>query len=1167
VHQTGNDRPIVSGSVRAATALLVLILSTLYAGAPASAAPPPEFQTSLVVGAGLNEPSGFEIAPDGRIFILERSGTIKIFKNGQLLEEPFAVLPSEATGDRGLIGVAFDPEFGVTNHYVYFYYTGLDLRNRLVRFDASGDVGTDGPFEIFRTQSLSQHLHVGGSIRFGPDGKLYFAVGDNGYSSNAQLLTNPHGKILRINRDGSIPADNPFYGQPGRQQEIWAYGFRNPWRFQFDSVTGKLYGGDVGDYTWEEVNHIVKGDNYGWPLKEGMCAENCAGFVDPIHVYAHAGESAAATGGPVYRGDQFPPEYRGNLFFADYAMGFIRRAVLDADGNATSVHDFDAAAGSVVDLKVGPDGALYYITYIPGRIYKVTWNLGNRAPSAVAHADVTGGEGPLTVHFSGASSSDPEGDPLTYSWDFGDGTTSTEPDPVKTFTQTGVRHVSLTVTDAEQNRSTAVPLIIQVGIPPTVRIAVPADESSYRAGDVITFNAFATDAAGFDLDDADIKTSVLLHHGTHTHPFAGPLTGRAGEFTVPATGESSADTWYAITTKATDANGLTASTTTEIRPVTSTFTLTSDPPGLPLHLDGVPEQTPHERLGVAGFQRELYAPPSVTAADGTVHHFTGWSDGGGMRHTVVTPEDPATFTATYAPSPDWTASYYPNTNLAGTPVLVRNETAIDFLWGPAAPDPAVPADAFSARWTKRQYFAAGRYRFTTVSDDGVRLYIDRRLVLDQWRGQSGTAVDWVGDLGAGQHTITLEYYDEGGDALAKLDWTGTVDQPDGTWAAEYWDATGSGSSPTVPSTASALTRAETTIDHDWGGGSPAPALPVDHFIARWTRTLSLAPGEYRFTAVADDGVRLTVDGVRLIDEWNDSGAAEHTTTLLLDGGPHTVTMEYYEHFGDAVAKLSWFRTAETPDPPDWTAEYHTGMDLAGEPALVRQDATINFDWGGGPPAPGLPADGFSARWTRTDTLPAGIYRFSGQSDDGIRVWLDGVPIVDKWVNQNDTFSTDRLLVSGVHQIRVEYFENGGGAVAKFGYERISAAGPIDAWTGEYFANRTLTGPPAVTRQDDAVSFDWGAGPPAPGLPADGFSARWTRTADWTAGTYRFAATGDDGIRVLLDGVTAVDGWSDHGPTTFTADVEVAAGEHTVVVEYYEAGGGAVARFISERESR
>ena len=142
-------------------------------------------------GDGLNGPSGFEIAPDGRIFILERSGKIKIVKNGQLLPTPFADLPSEDTGDRGLIGIAFDPDFGVSNHYVYFYYTGHDLLNHLVRFSAAEDVGTDGPFELFRTSSPSQLLHVGGSIRFGPDGKLYFAVGDNGYGANAQDLEQP----------------------------------------------------------------------------------------------------------------------------------------------------------------------------------------------------------------------------------------------------------------------------------------------------------------------------------------------------------------------------------------------------------------------------------------------------------------------------------------------------------------------------------------------------------------------------------------------------------------------------------------------------------------------------------------------------------------------------------------------------------------------------------------------------------------------------------------------------------------------------------------------------------------------------------------------------------------------------------------------------------------
>src|SRR5262249_22188907 len=132
----------------------LLALSGLIA-TPSVAAPPTDFQTSLVLGDGLDGPSGFDIAPDGRIFVLERSGKIKIIKNGQLLPEPFADLPSEATGDRGLIGIAFDPEFGVTNHYVYFYYTGHDLLNHLVRFSASEDVGTDGPLTLFQTQSPS----------------------------------------------------------------------------------------------------------------------------------------------------------------------------------------------------------------------------------------------------------------------------------------------------------------------------------------------------------------------------------------------------------------------------------------------------------------------------------------------------------------------------------------------------------------------------------------------------------------------------------------------------------------------------------------------------------------------------------------------------------------------------------------------------------------------------------------------------------------------------------------------------------------------------------------------------------------------------------------------------------------------------------------------------
>ena len=535
-----------------AVALLTMVLVSASVGV---AAPPADFQTSLVIGDGLDGPSGFEIAPDGRIFVLERSGKIKIVKDGELLPTPFADLPSENTGDRGLIGIAFDPDFGVSNHYVYFYYTGHDLLNHLVRFSADQDVATNGPIELFRTSSPSHELHVGGSIRFGPDGKLYFAVGDNGNGSLAQDLSNPHGKILRINKDGSIPADNPFADQPGKLGAIWAYGFRNPWRFQFDSATGRLYVGDVGDFTWEEVNRVVKGGNYGWPVHEGICTSGCAGYIDPLYVYPHAGESAAVTGGPVYRAQMFPPEYQGDLFFGDYAKGFIRNADLDANGDITAVHDFDDQAGSVVDLKVAPDGSLYYITYFPGALYRITYNSQTHLPVASASADVTKGIEPLTVHFSSAGSRDPDGDPLSYEWTFGDGTTSTEANPTKTYSEKGVYIARLTVS-AGGDEVPAQPIVIQAGLPPELNISTPAEGDLYRAGDTITYNAFAHDGAGFDLDDGDIKTEVRLHHGTHFHPFVGPLTGRAGSFTIPRTGEASADTSYEIKVTATDSNGL-----------------------------------------------------------------------------------------------------------------------------------------------------------------------------------------------------------------------------------------------------------------------------------------------------------------------------------------------------------------------------------------------------------------------------------------------------------------------------------------------------------------------------------------------------------------------------------------------------------------------------------
>jgi len=883
------------------------LLAAMLPAVPVQATPPTGFADLLVVGDGLDSPTALEIAPDGRIFVLERSGAIRIVKNGHLLAEPFAVLPSATTGDRGLLGVAFDPDFGVTNHYAYFYYTGLDLLNHVVRFDASTDVGADGPRPIFSTLVPSQMYHVGGTIAFGPDGKLYLGIGDNGMPANAQDLSNPYGKILRLNPDGSVPADNPFVGQPGAFGAIWAYGLRNPFRFQFDPASGRLYAGDVGDAHWEELNGIVAGANYGWPRAEGFCTANCAGLTDPLYPYPHVG-SSSVVGGPVYHGTLFPAAYRNALFFADYARGFIKVAHLAADGSVTSVSSFDETAGTVVDLKVAPDGSLYYVDIFPGSLHRIVYETTSRAPIARAAASTTEGGAPLTVSFSSAGSTDPDGDPLSFRWDFGDGTTSTAANPTRTFTARGTYTVRLAVSDGTHTVN-AEPLVVTVGVRPTVTITAPAGGSTYRAGDTIHYGVSAVDAAGRVLGDDAVSTTVVFHHGTHVHPFLGPVPGRSGSFVIPTTGEPAADTWYEIVVTATDADGVTATRSVGIHPVITTLSLTTDVPGGQLLLDGVPTAAPYSAPAVVGYQREVAAPPTVVGSDGRTYHFTGWSDGGAIRHTITVADGGTALTAHYARSAPFVGQYFANRDLAGQPVLTRNDATIDFLWNLAAPAPGVPADNFSVRWSRSEYLAAATYRFTTVSDDGVRLLVDGTVIIDAWRDMSATVHSALVELDAGEHTIVLEYFDSGWDAVVSLTWDTTTEKPAPAqqWLAEYWNVPDwpAAGAPVVPSRAADVSRVEGAVDYEWWQAAPVAGINADHFVARWTRSLSVgSPGTYEFTVTADDGVRLLVDGVVVLDRWVDQSASTFVVSVPLSVGDHTVVLEYYENAWDATAKVS-----------------------------------------------------------------------------------------------------------------------------------------------------------------------------------------------------------------------------------------------------------------------
>ncbi len=376
-------------------------------------------------------------------------------------------------------------------------------------------------------------------------------------------------------------------------------------------------------------------------------------------------------------------------------------------------------------------------------------------------------------------------------------------------------------------------------------------------------------------------------------------------------------------------------------------------------------------------------------------------------------------------------SYYNNMTLSGTPVLTRADTLINFDWGIGSPDPRVSADHFSARWTRTAFFSEtdALYNFTVTADDGVRLYIDGKPVIDQWKDQPATTYSTLVMLTASeQHTITMEYYENQGFAVAKLNWE-QVSPPVGFLGSYYSNSALAGRP--------ALTRLDSAINFDWRTGSPEPtSLPADNFSARWTMNTYLSTGQYQFTVTADDGVRLYLDDKLIIDKWKDQSATTYNSIKWITGGVHALKMEYYEHTGFAVAKLSWQIVSSDSG---YVGVYYDNQTLSGTPTQMRIDPAVNFAWGYGSPDSTIPTDHFSARWIRNVSLSEGMYTFTVTADDGVRLFYDGAPIIDHWVDQPATTYTRTVWVTqGTHSITMEYYENTQVATAKFSFQRSSS---------------------------------------------------------------------------------------------------------------------------------
>ena len=625
------------------TALALMVASGYTATLPAGF-------TEALVARELSDPTAMQFAPDGRLFVCEQGGALRVIKNGQLLPAPFVDLNVSSAGERGLLGIAFDPAFA-SNRFVYLYYTARSpaVHNRVSRFTASGDTAAPGSEVILHElNNLSGATnHNGGALHFGEDGMLYIATGDNADGSNAQTLSNRLGKILRIRRDGSIPTDNPFFTRAtGANRAIWALGLRNPFTFAFQPESARMYINDVGQNTWEEINEGLPGANYGWPQTEGPTSD--ARFRSPVFSYGHGSGNTlgcAITGGAFYNPPvpQYPAAFVGDYFFADFCGGWIRR--LHPDG---SVSPFVTGINGPVDLKIGPDAQLYYLARGAGAVYRIRHGT-DQPPSFVRHpVPVTvraGEEAAFSIAATGTG-------PLSYQWqrnrvNIPGATTASYRIPAVVLQDNGARFRCVVTNPHGSATSSEALLTVTTDRPPVPTIRRPATGSLYRAGARIRYLGSAADPEDGTLPGRAFTWKVDFHHDDHVHPFLPARTGsRTGSFRIPRTGETSPNVFYRITLTVRDSAGQAASQSVDIRPRTARLGLDTRPTGLQVTLDGQPRTTPDAVVSVAGMHRTLGAPSPQTL-DGVTYRFVSWSDGGRSSHRITSPSSDRTYTAKF----------------------------------------------------------------------------------------------------------------------------------------------------------------------------------------------------------------------------------------------------------------------------------------------------------------------------------------------------------------------------------------------------------------------------------------------------------------------------------------------------------------------------------------
>jgi MYXO-CTERM domain-containing protein len=829
------------------------------------------------VFSGLNNPTVVRFADDGRVFVAEKNGRIWIYDSlSDATPTLFTNLQTSVHDfwDRGLLGMTIDPAFP-SRPYVYVLYAydgdpggaspkwgdkcpsppgatadGCVISGRLSRFTASGNAASAETvlIEGWRQQYPS---HATGQVEFGADGALYASGGDGasfnfvdygqdgnplnplgdppvavgaaqtapsalGGALRSQSLRRPNGPVLlngsviRVDPDTGLgKADNPLAASDDvNAQRVIAYGLRNPFRIAARPGKNEMWVADVGWNQYEEVNRIPLGGatalNFGWPCYEGAPKQpgydqvnltscetlySAASASAPFFAYKHSDKvsasdgcgtgSSSVTGLAFYGGGNYPAQYRGAMFFADYSRRciYVMEQGASGDPDPESARSFHVNADGPVFLTTGPGGDIFYAALSSGTIQRIRY----LEPAAAFTATPTQGQVPLIVSFDASSSVKPlPTDALSYAWDLdGDGEfdDASEAKPAFLYDVVGNYSARLKVTDQRGTSNTSAPLVIgataeppQVSTPPVVVIDTPEADLNWEVGDTIQFTGHATDAEDGVLPASALSWQVVVQHcpdGCHIHDlirFDGVASGSfvAEDHDYPMHLE--------LILTATDSSGQKRTARRPLEPRTVSLVFDTEPSGLDLVVGPTQQKSAFARRVIVGSENSVAAPETQTV-NGVTWKFQSWSDGLARAHSLSSVSKPARYVAKYAPSGGLMGEYFDQLAFAGT-ALTRIDPSVDFDWLTDSPAPSIAVDTFSVRWTgevKADF--AETYTLSTLSDDGVRVLIDGVPVIDHFDDHSPATDSGNVALSVGWHTIAVEYYEQGGGAQIHLSWS------------------------------------------------------------------------------------------------------------------------------------------------------------------------------------------------------------------------------------------------------------------------------------------------------------------------------------------------------------------------------------------------------------